>query len=216
MGKLVKKVRAAVRKSPLQKPVQKLKEKVTRNGRAAKPATPPPEGARVDFATLSLKDALDLAVLVEKEAEERYQKLSGMVGGRYAGDAGDVFREMARNEARHCAELEGRRRELFGDAPRAVSLDALDGVEAPDWTEVRVFMSARQAMELAAADERKAHDFYDRASLHTKDAAVRKLFEDLRAEESRHEETLRRKMKDLPTGPDVDTELADEPGSDPG
>ena len=137
MGKLVKKVRAAVRKSPLRKPVRKLKEKVTRNGRAAKPATPPPEGARVDFAALSLKDALDLAILVEKEAEERYQKLSGMVGGRYAGDAGDVFREMARNEARHCAQLGERRQELFGNARRTISPSESESATA--WPHDRPF-----------------------------------------------------------------------------
>lgn len=216
MGKLVKKVRAAVRKSSIQKPIRKLKEKVSRNGRAAKAPAPPPEGARVDFARLSLQDALDLAILVEKEAEERYEKLSGMVGGRYAGDAGDVFRNMAKNEAKHCAELEARRQKLFGNARRKISLDALDSVEAPDWTKVHVFMSARQAMEVALEDEEKAHDFYEQASAHVKDRAVRKLFEDLSVEERRHAATLRKKMKDLPAGPDVDTEVADEPGSDAG
>ena len=30
----------------------------------------------IDFANLSIKDALDLAVLVEEEAEERYRELA--------------------------------------------------------------------------------------------------------------------------------------------
>ena len=211
MGKLVRKVRAAVRKVP----ARKRKKELAKDG-DARPASAPPESARVDFANLTLKDALDLAILVEKEAEERYQKLSGMVGGRYAGDAGDVFRAMARNEAQHCAELEALRQKLFGNASRTISRDALYDVEAPDWTQVNVFMSARQAMEVAVADEVKAHDFYDQAAAHVKDKAVRKLFQDLRGEESRHEAMLRKKMKDLPPGPDIDEELADEPGSDPG
>jgi erythrin-vacuolar iron transport family protein len=212
MGKLAKTVRAAVRKSPL----RKLKAKVRRNGRAAKPASTPPESARVDYAKLTLRDALDLAILVEQEAEERYQKLSGMVGGRYAGDAGDVFRAMAKNEARHRADLEEKRQRLFGKARRTISRDALFDVEAPDWTQVDVFMSARQAMEVAIEDEVKAHDFYDRAAANVKDKAVRKLFEELRGEENRHEAALRKMVKDLPPGPDVDVEVADEPGSDPG
>jgi rubrerythrin len=219
MGKPMKKVRAAVRKSsPTRKlaPVRKLAAKVHKNGSTRKPATPPPERARVDFANLTLKDALDLAILVEQEAEERYRKLSEMVGGRYAGDAGDVFRAMARNEAKHREELEERRQRLFGKARRTLSLDALDDVEAPDFTKVNVFMSARQAMEVAVEDEVKAHDFYDHASEHVKDKAVRKLFQELREEESRHEATLRKQMKGLPSGPDVEAELADEPGSDPG
>ncbi len=225
MGKIVKKVRAAVRKiaaarkaAPAEKtaPAAKGKAKVARDGAARRASAPPPESARVDFANLSLKDALDLAILVEQEAGERYEKLSGMVGGRYAGDAGDVFREMAKNEARHCVDLEARRQELFGKAKRTVSRDALYDVEAPDFTAVDVFMSARQAMEVAVEDERKAYDFYDGAAAHVKDKAVRKLFEELRGEESRHEATLRKKMKDLPEGPDIDDEVADEPGSDAG
>jgi rubrerythrin len=190
--------------------------KRARNGAASKLAEPPPENARVDFAKLTLKDALDLAILIEEEAEERYEKLSQMVGGRYAGDAGDVFRDMARNEVRHRTELEEQRRRLFGRARRTISRDVLDDVEAPDWTRVDVFMSARQAMEVAAEDERKAYDFYDRAAAHVKDRAVRKLFQELRGEESKHEATLRKRMKGLPEGPDVDVEVADEPGSDAG
>jgi len=215
MVKLVRKARAAVRKTPVRKPT--AKRKVAKNGAAAsKRASPPPESARVDFAKLTLKDALDLAILVEEEAEERYEKLSAMVGGRYAGDAGDVFRAMAKNEALHRAQLEERRRGLFGRARRTISRDALDDVEAPDWTKVNVFMSARQAMEVAVEDEVKAHDFYDQASAHVKDRAVRKLFQDLRGEERQHEATLRKKMKGLPAGPDIEVEMADEPGSDPG
>ena len=210
--KLVKKAKAAVRKSPL----RKLKEKVTRTGRAARPASPPPDSARLDYASLTLKDALDLAILVEQEAEERYGKLSAMVGGRYAGDAGDVFRAMAKNEAKHGAELEARRQKLFGKARRTISRDALYDVEAPDWTKANVFMSARQAVEVAIEDEVKAHDFYEQAAAHVKDKAVRKLFLELCGEESRHAATLRVMLKDLPSGPDVDTEVADEPGSDAG
>jgi rubrerythrin len=225
MGKLMSKVRAAVRKSPIRKLKAKATERVTKkvtkkatkkDGALAKPAVPPPESARVDFAKLTLKDALDLAILIEKEAEERYGKLSTMVGGRYAGDASDVFRAMVKNEARHCAQLEERRQALFGKAKRTVSRDALYDVEAPDFTKVNVFMSAREAMDVAVESEVKAHDFYDKAAANVKDKAVRKLFQDLRGEESQHEAMLRKKMKGLPTGPDIDPEFADEPGSDAG
>jgi rubrerythrin len=212
MVKVVRKARAAVRKSPVRKP----KKKAIRDGGAARQASPPPESAKVDYAKLTLKDALDLAILIEQEAEERYEKLSAMVGGRYAGDAGDVFRVMAKNEARHCAQLEERRKRLFGRTKRTISRDALYDVEAPDWTRAHVFMSPRQAMEVAADDELKAYDFYDRAAAHVRDRAVRKLFQELREEESRHEAMLRKKMKGLPAGPDIDEEMADEPGSDAG
>ena len=106
---------------------------------------------RVDVASLSLRDALDLAILMEDEACERYETFSGIVGGRYPGDAADAFRTMAAAEAKHRAQLSERRRKLFGDAPCGLTRDMLDDVEAPDMGKPRVFMSARQAMEVALA-----------------------------------------------------------------
>ena len=180
------------------------------------PARPPPEGAQVDYASLTLKDALDLAILVEKEARERYLKLSTMVGGRYTGDACDVFRTMAENEVKHETELQAMRDRLFKRARTAVSRDALFDVEAPDWTKANVFMSPRQAVEVALESEEKACDFYEAALPHVKDPAVRKLFEGLSVEERQHRASLRKKLKGLPPGPDLEPEFVDEPGSDPG
>ena len=212
-----RKVRAPLRKRVARKAHAKPKSTATKKtSRAATPVAAPPERARVNFAKLTVRDALDLAILIEEEAQERYQKLSTMVGGRYAGDAADVFRFMAENEARHGAELQARREQMFKKARRAISRDALDDVEAPDFTKVNVFMSARDAMEVAVEDEVKAYDFYDQALPHVKDAGVRDLFRELRDEEKRHEAMLRKKMKGMPSGPDIDPEFADQPGSDPG
>jgi rubrerythrin len=197
------------RKRPARKPAARV--------RSARSAAPPlPRGARIDFSKLTLQDALDLAILVEEEAQERYQRLAEMVGGRYVGDASDVFRSMVKNEARHGAQLGERRELLFKKAKSRVSRDALFDVEAPDWSTVRVFMSAREALEVALRAEEKAFAFFDQALPHLKDAQVRKLFEELRGEERKHAAMLRQKMKGLPAGPDVEAEMADEPGSDPG
>jgi rubrerythrin len=171
---------------------------------------------KIDFAKLTLKDALDLAILIEEEAKTRYDEFTRLVGGRYKGDADDVFRNMAQYEAKHAAELQARRAKLFGNAPATVSLDALDDVEAPDRGKPRVFMSPRQAMEVALESEKKAWDYFDEALRHVKDPDVRKLFEELRAEELQHQEYVKKAMATLPPGPDVEESEADEPGSDAG
>ena len=57
----------------------------------------------IDFRTLDLQDALDLALSIEEEAKERYEEFSRITGGRYAGDAADMFRQMAGYEAKHWA-----------------------------------------------------------------------------------------------------------------
>jgi rubrerythrin len=171
---------------------------------------------KIDFAKLTLKDALDLAILIEEEAKERYEQFAKLVGGRYKGDADDVFRTMAGYEAKHGAELSARRAKLFGNAPRTVTRDMFEEVEAPDYGKPRVFMSARQAFEVALKAEDNAYDYFDGALKHVKDAEVRKLFEELRGEEVQHQEYIRKAMAGLPEGPDVEESEADAPGSDAG
>ncbi len=212
--------RAAARKTAPRKAAPRRARKAPARVAAARPARArqavASAGGRIDFSRLSLKDALDLAILIEEEAQERYQEFTRLVGGRYEGDAGDVFRRMAGYEARHRDELVGRRRQLFGDAPRTVTRDMLDDVEAPDRGKPRVFMGPREALEVALASERKAHDFFDGALAFVKDEDVRKLFEELRGEEVTHQQLVKEAMKGVPAGPDVEEEFADEPGSDAG
>ncbi|WP_242360975.1 ferritin family protein [Anaeromyxobacter sp. SG17] len=172
--------------------------------------------AAIDFAKLNLQDALDLAILIEEEARDRYQEFTRIVGGRYAGDASDMFMLMASYEKRHGTELAERRRARFGDAPRRVSREQLYDIEAPDPGQPRVFMSARQALEVALSSEKKAFDFFSSALPYVKDPDVRALFEELRAEEQKHQTLVRDRLEKLPPGPDVEEEDADEPGSDPG
>lgn len=170
----------------------------------------------IRFESLTARDALDLAVLAEQEAHERYLALARQVGGRYAGDASDMFRLMASHEARHGAQLAERRLRLFGKEPRAVTRDMLYQVEAPDHGAARVYMSARQALEVAALSERKAREFFEEALRHVQDAEVRGLLAELRDEEVQHEAFVRARLEKLPEGPDLEDDEADEPGSDPG
>jgi rubrerythrin len=171
---------------------------------------------KIDFAKLTLKDALDLAILIEEEAKVRYDEFARLVGGRYTGDADEVFKNMAGYEAKHRDDLRARRQKLFGNAPVTVSADAIDDVEAPDRGQPRVFMSPRQAMEVALVSEEKAWSYFHEALGHVKDADVRKLFEELRAEEKQHQEYIKKAMATLPPGPDVEEDEADAPGSDAG
>ena len=86
----------------------------------------------LDFSTLDLMDALDLAILIEVEAFERYKYFSEQLGYRSPGDAASIFRSMAENESKHGQQLNERREELFGDKPLRVSKDSLFDVEAPE------------------------------------------------------------------------------------
>ena len=54
---------------------------------------------QIDLVSLDLQDALDLAISIEEEAQERYAEFSRMTGAGYAGDAADVFASLAVAEA---------------------------------------------------------------------------------------------------------------------
>ena len=80
----------------------------------------------IDFASLSLQDALDLAILVEEEAQERYLEFVDQMEQHHTPEAARFFAAMAKNEQKHGEELRARRRSLFGDAPAPdEALDAL-------------------------------------------------------------------------------------------
>ena len=168
--------------------------------------------AVVDFSSLSLQDALDLAILVEEEAQERYLEFVDQMELHHTGEAARFFATMAANERKHGEELRAQRRSLFGDAPTRMRRAMLWDVEAPDYDQPRAFMSARQAMEVALAPETKAHEFFVQAIPHLHDPGVKRLFQELRDEEVLHQELVREAMRRLPEGKEPDAgDYEDEP-----
>ncbi len=160
----------------------------------------------IDFASLSLMDALDLAILVEEEAQERYEEFAAQMDQHRTPDAARFFRFMAENESKHGLELSARRAQRFSDAPRLVSRAMIFDIEAPDYDAARAFMSPRRAMAAALASEVKAHAFFVAALPALKDAEVRSLFEELRDEEIEHQDLVKAELAKLP----LDSGLSDE------
>jgi rubrerythrin len=166
----------------------------------------------LDFAILSLRDALDLAILIEEEARERYLEFADQMEIHHTPEAAVFFRSMAENEAKHGQELTKRRQAEFARQPAAVNRGMLWDVEAPDYDAARAFMSPRQAMKVALAAEVKAHDFFQEALPHIEDVGVRRLFEELREEERQHQALVLAQLAKLPPGPEPNADdYADEP-----
>lgn len=161
---------------------------------------------RLDFSSMDLMDALDLAILIENEAYERYKMFSAQIGHRFPGDAASVFAAMAENEAKHGKDLLDRRRAKFGEAKMRVSRDDVFDIEAPDVGEARSNISALQAFRVALASEQKAFDFYDQALPHVTDSEIRTLFTELRDEEVEHVRMVKDAMAKLPPGSDQEIE----------
>ncbi len=166
----------------------------------------------IDFSQLSLKNALDLAILVEDEAEERYTEFADQMDAHRTSETARFFRFMAVNEAKHGKELTERRQALFGDAECEVDRSMLWDVEAPEFEEARAFMTVRQALDVAMDAEVKAYEFFDRALPEVKDEKVKELFAELRQEEIEHQDLVRAEMAKLPEGEEFDAkDFVDEP-----
>ena len=166
----------------------------------------------IEFERLSLQDALDLAIMIEEEAAERYEELAAQMEVHHTPDAAEFFTFMVKNETKHGRELSDRRKELFGDAPRNVDSSMIWEVEAPEYEKVRVFMTAQDALNVALQAEKKAHGFFEAAIEHIHDADVRKLFEELKQEEIEHQDLVKRELAKLPAEAKVNvSDYADEP-----
>jgi erythrin-vacuolar iron transport family protein len=151
--------------------------------------------ARLDFATLTLRGALDFAVTIEEDAEERYREFARQVADPAVAA---FFREMVVSEGKHRRQLESRRAVLFRHQPRRFERLADAEGEAPPPDEVPATTSARQAIGLALRAEVRAWDFYDQAIPHVRDPDVRAFFEELRAEEVEHQQLLNDLLAKLP------------------
>lgn len=168
----------------------------------------------IDFARLSLKDALDLAIFIEEEAKERYEDFASQMETHHTPDSARFYRFMAGNEEKHRAELAERRGKLFPKDPVTVSRQMLFDVEAPDTDEARTFMTPRQALTVALRCEEKAWAFFDGALKAIKDAGVKELFTELRQEEVEHQDLVKAELAKLPADDKFRTEdFEDEPVS---
>ena len=163
---------------------------------------------KIDHSRLTLMDALDLATLIEVEAQKRYAQFAERFGSTGTDDAGAVFASMAVNEGKHGEELVERRLALFGETPPNVKLADIFDVEAPDVGAPRWNMSMRGAYQVALAAEEKAFAFYDQALRHVEQPDVKALFEELRDEEAEHVQMVKDILAKLP--PSAAVELEDE------
>jgi rubrerythrin len=166
----------------------------------------------LDFSSLDLRDALDLASLIEDEAKERYEELAEQMEMHHDAEVAKFFHFMAKNEAKHGEELAERRTRLFPNQPRRVDRSMLWDVEAPGYESVHAFMSLKEALEVALAAEVKAFNYFCDVLKIIPEGEVKKLFEELKEEEIHHQDLVKQEMAKLGPEEKFSTEdFADEP-----
>ncbi|HXX32063.1 MAG TPA: ferritin family protein [Myxococcaceae bacterium] len=151
----------------------------------------------IEFARLSLREALDLAIAIEEEARDRYREFAEQLTAHHTAEAARFFEHMARIEEIHRSQLAERREALFpGERPQPMRERIFD-VEAPEYDAARAFMSVREALEAALSGEEKAYAFFVRAIPLLESTEVRKLFGELRDEEVEHQDLVRAEIARL-------------------
>ena len=169
----------------------------------------------IDFSKIDLQDALDIAIQIEKEAEERYAHFAEMLGAStLENSASELFLTMKRNEIKHGAELRKKRESLFGTAASNIQADSIVDVEAPEYSSPRIQMSTFQAMHIARDSEIKAAEFFTEALKVVKDKKVIELFEHLRTEEFEHRAILEKWIAEYQG--DKESDLNDNSDEPPG
>lgn len=152
----------------------------------------------IDFARLTLRDALDIGIVIEDGARERYEELAAQLEEHHTHDAAEFFREMAGVEADRAEQLRGRRRERYGDEPSAIDAALLDDVVAPFYGEVRAYMTVHKALRVARKAELRGLQFMNDAIAVVEDERARALFTELRDDGIAHDVMVARRLAELP------------------
>jgi len=152
----------------------------------------------IDFAALSLCDALDLAVLVEEEARERYEDLARLMDREETRDVASFFHTMIQIEATHEHRLGLRRRKLFPAEPARVRREHVFGGEAAVLERAHAGITARQALQLALEAERRALSFFEEAMAFAIDPEILAIFRELRGDEVLHQRLVLEQLAKYP------------------
>ena len=155
-----------------------------------------------DFTSLSLREALRIAIVIEERNTHVYQRLAEMFS-KSCPDSPQIpsaFYDLANAERQHGILLTARYFVRFGAAPADITeedipdfiemprlkvADILAAVEAGD-----VLAARRMAFELALAAEQSAVNYYARLAETTPDPELKALYKEFLAFEREHTDSL--------------------------
>ena len=151
-----------------------------------------------DFASLSPREALGIAIVIEERNAHTYQRLGEMFS-KSCPDSPQIpsaFYDLANTERDHAVVLTARHLERFGAVPAdTTEEDIQDFIEVPRLRvadillaieEGDVALARRMAFEMALAAERSAVKYYARLAEITPDPELRALYKEFVAFEQEH------------------------------
>lgn len=139
-----------------------------------------------NFSELNEREVLALAIALEEEDERTYDDYAHFLQGNYP-DTSAVFAAMAKEESGHRRRLIDLYRARFGEFIPMIRRTDVRGFMKRNSVWLGQPFGIEKIREQVEAMEMESLRFYRRAARQTKDASLRQLFDDLAAEERRHE-----------------------------
>lgn len=166
---------------------------------------------QMDLSKLNFLELLDLAIMAEEEAAERYGEFANQMEIHHNVQAARLFREIQARELEHLDRLREERRGR-SDQPATVDpLHFFDSVEAPPYEAAHYKMTPENIFQVALAAEQRAAAFYKKLLEAVNDVKARELARECWQEEARHVEQVEQGLRQLPPAPEGWDEDYDEP-----
>lgn len=140
----------------------------------------------------SLPDLFAHALMIEVEAQERYDLLAAQMEMHNNLELAGLFRKLATIEGHHADEL--RKRSAGMELPRLRAWQYqwpdMESPEAVDMGAAHYRMTAWHALQMALKAERRAFKFFDDLAKSTEDGDVRIMASEFAVEEREHVELV--------------------------
>ncbi len=148
---------------------------------------------------MSLEELLLHALVMEREAVQRYTQLAEMMKQIGNRKVAKIFAKMSKIEARHEKQIE----DQIGDhalpllTPSEYRWRGTESPENADSGRLFHLMTARQAMSLALECEKRARDFFADVVDDCTDESVREVAAEIAVEEEQHVAWVKEWLADL-------------------
>lgn len=157
----------------------------------------------------SLRDLYAIAYQIEADAVARYEMLAAQMETHNNPELAYVFRDLARAEGIHAAEIERQAggQEIREHALAVAKWQRTESPEAADLAEAHYLMTRADALRMALAGEERALAFFQNLVQTATDPEMQRLAAHFAEEEAEHVELCHRLIRKY--------QDADGPGSDP-
>lgn len=150
-----------------------------------------------DLSQLTVSELLDVAILAEDEAAQRYGEFAEHMEAHQEPQTAALFRQIQTRELEHLRQLRVERSHWAPEVTKVGPPNFFDPAEATPYEESRGKMTPARVYQVVLQGEERACAFYQKLTEILTDPQARKLAESLWAEELKHVEWAARQLRNL-------------------